>query len=78
MTLGLSTTQEIKVIDENMDLRKEVVSQDAGSSHGFSAQQLRQISQAVSLFTQNNNSASNSDAYANTTGLGYGEDDWIG
>ncbi|KAH0651882.1 hypothetical protein KY284_031794, partial [Solanum tuberosum] len=49
--------------------KNEIHSQDTNGSHGFSAEQLRQIAQAVSLFTQNNSFASNSDSYANAAGL---------
>jgi len=49
------------VIDTHQS-KNEIHSQDSNGSHGFSADQLQQIAQAVSLFTQKNNSAGNSDA----------------
>ncbi|KAK3021579.1 hypothetical protein RJ639_046286 [Escallonia herrerae] len=51
--------------------------QDINSSLELSIDQLQQLAHALSMMTQNQKSPGNSDAYANATGLGYGEDDWL-
>ncbi|KAH0706706.1 hypothetical protein KY289_011782 [Solanum tuberosum] len=77
MALGLLTTQETKIIDNNTDLRR-FTGKILAVHMDFSRTTSADCSGSISLFTQHNNSASNNDAYANAEGLGYGEDDWIG